>query len=132
MWSGVILAGGVVYSGNGEHSPDTPLYRGEKLYAVDATSGENLWNLTGWYEYGAVADGYLVIYNYGDGRIYCFGKGQTATTVSAPQTVQPQGTPILIQGTITDQSLAKPTWAFRWLEPLQSQTNTWMNGWSTC
>ncbi len=107
MWSGVILAGGVVYSGNGEHSPDTPLYRGEKLYAVDATSGENLWNLTGWYEYGAVADGYLVIYNYGDGRIYCFGKGQTATTVSAPQTVQPQGTPILIQGTITDQSPGK-------------------------
>ena len=106
-WGGVILAGGVVYSANGEHSPDTPLYRGEKIHAVDATTGEYLWNLTGWYEYGAIADGYLVEYNYGDGRIYCFGKGQTATTVTAPQTVGTQGTSILIQGTVTDQSPGK-------------------------
>jgi hypothetical protein len=103
-WGGVILAGGVVMSGNGEHSPDTPLYRGEKLYGVDAVTGERLWGLLGWYEYGAVADGYLAIYNYGEGRIYCIGKGLSATTVTAPLPVQPQGTPILIQGTVTDQS----------------------------
>jgi len=48
-----------------------------------------------------------VEYNYGDGRIYCIGKGQTETTVTAPQTVQAQGTPILIQGTVTDQSPGK-------------------------
>jgi len=33
----------------------------------------------------AVAEGYLVFGNSYDGYIYCFGKGPSATEVSAPQ-----------------------------------------------
>ena len=39
-----------------------------------------------------------------DNQLYCFGKGQSATTVSSPDTAVPKGTPILIKGTVTDQS----------------------------
>jgi hypothetical protein len=60
----------------------------------------------GWYMAGppVAADGYVVSLNGYDNRLYCFGKGQTATTVSAPDVAIPQGTPVLLQGTIKDQS----------------------------
>jgi hypothetical protein len=52
----------------------------------------------------AAADGYVVGMNGYENQIYCFGKGLTATTVSAPVTAVPQGNSVLIQGTVTDQS----------------------------
>jgi hypothetical protein len=52
----------------------------------------------------AVSDGYLVTLNGYDNRIYCFGKGPSATTVSAPQTVPTLGSSVMIKGTVTDQS----------------------------
>jgi hypothetical protein len=55
-----------------------------------------------------IADGYLIGNSENDGIQYCFGKGQTATTVSAPQTTVAAGTSILIQGTVMDQSPAQP------------------------
>ena len=36
--------------------------------------------------------------------IYCFGKGSSATTVSAPQIVPPLGSTVQLTGTVTDQS----------------------------
>ena len=62
---------------------------------------------------GVLADGYLVVANGYDNQLYCYGTGQSATTVSAPDTAIPQGTPVLIQGTVTDQFLARLRSAFQ-------------------
>jgi len=53
---------------------------------------------------GAIADGYLTASNEYDGYMYVFGIGPSATTVTAPQTVVPKGTKVMITGTVTDQS----------------------------
>jgi hypothetical protein len=52
----------------------------------------------------AIADGYIATFNAYDNQIYCFGKGKTATTVSASPKVAVNGSSVLIEGTITDQS----------------------------
>jgi protocatechuate 3,4-dioxygenase beta subunit len=51
-----------------------------------------------------IADGYLLDENTYSGTIYCFGKGQTAMQVSAPDTAVDLGQEIVIKGTILDKS----------------------------
>jgi hypothetical protein len=102
------IADGKVFIVSG-HSHLQPLFRGARLYAIDAETGEELWSSTGWLSAGwrdapAIADGYLLTQNCYDNQIYCFGKGLTETTVTGPEAVQPLGTQVLIKGTITDQS----------------------------
>lgn len=102
------IADGKVFIVSG-HSHLQPLFRGARLYAIDAESGEELWSSTGWLSGGwrnapAIADGYLLTQNCYDNQIYCFGKGLTETTVTGPEAVQPLGTKVLIKGTVTDQS----------------------------
>ena len=81
------------------------LFRGAQLYGINATTGKQVWSVDGFYISAiAVADGYLVAFNGYDNQIYGFGKGQTATSVSTQTFVAPQGTAVLIQGTVTDQS----------------------------
>jgi outer membrane protein assembly factor BamB len=104
FWNGPLIASGVVFAGTGEHSPTQPIIRGEKLFAVDANTGQGLWNINGLLHTDAIADGYLIAYNAYDNRIYCFGKGPSAATVSAPQVAVPKGTAITITGSVTDQS----------------------------
>jgi outer membrane protein assembly factor BamB len=99
-----VVADKKVYIASGDHTANSPLYRGARLRCVNATTGDGIWTILGWYETPIVADGYLVTYNDYDGQIYCFGKGKTATTVTVPDNVQTFGTPILIKGTVTDQS----------------------------
>ncbi len=98
------IADGKVYAPNNEHSPSDPIFRGGRLHCVDAETGEGIWSILGWMVAPAIADGYLVSLNYYDGLIYCFGKGQTAVTVTGPESVQPLGAPVLFKGTVTDQS----------------------------
>ncbi len=124
IWSGTTVADNKVYIGTGEHSPNTPLYKGEQLHAVNADTGEKLWSIKGWYTNPAVADGYLVVFNYGDNRIYCFGKGKTEVTVSASA----NGPTMLIHGKVTDQSPAQPgtgvvpdQYMSQWMEYLHMQ-----------
>ena len=102
------IADGIIYAGNDEHTPSEPITRGWKLHAINATTGEGIWNITGSMAAGAVADGYLTAENRYDGYMYVFGKGKSSTTVSAPQTTVTEGVPVLIQGTVTDQSPAQP------------------------
>jgi hypothetical protein len=54
-----------------------------------------------------MADGYTTA-GAQDGYMYVFGKGKSATTVTAPQTSIPLGTTFLIQGTVLDESPAEP------------------------
>ncbi len=102
------IADGKLFYANGEHSPTEPLARGWRLWALNATTGELIWDISGGGSAGAVADGYLTYDNRYDGYIYVFGKGPSSTTVSAPQTGITAGASAIISGTVLDQSPAKP------------------------
>lgn len=102
------IADGILYYGNGEHSPTEPLARGWRLWALNATTGENLWDISGGGSAGAIADGYLTYDNRYDGYMYVFGEGPSQTTVSAPSTAITAGATAIISGTILDQSPGQP------------------------
>jgi hypothetical protein len=102
---GLTVADGKVFIVSG-HGHVQPLFRGSRLYAIDAQTGKELWSILGNLQSSycsppAIADGYLVTYNEYDGQLYCFGKGQTATTVTVTPGV---GNVVTIQGMVTDQS----------------------------
>jgi hypothetical protein len=103
-YGGVTITKGVVYYGPTEHTPPTPMYRGYKLFAMNATTGEKIWDIPAFFTSIAQADGVLTGYDGYDNQIYAFGKGSSATTVSAPQTEVILGSNVLLQGTVTDQS----------------------------
>ncbi|MBM4400505.1 MAG: hypothetical protein FJ045_00980, partial [Crenarchaeota archaeon] len=42
------VADGKVYAFNNEHSPNTPLYKGNSIYCVDAFTGEEVYKMLGW------------------------------------------------------------------------------------
>ena len=109
IYGAMVIADGKIIVGTNEHSPSMPIWRGEKLHVIDAETGLGVWNISGIYASGrnglaAIADGYLVTANGYDNRIYCFGKGKTATTVTASSKVIAKGDTVLIEGTVTDQS----------------------------
>ncbi|MCW4019101.1 MAG: PQQ-binding-like beta-propeller repeat protein [Candidatus Bathyarchaeota archaeon] len=105
FYAGLTFADGKVYATTGMHGTGVAtLYRGQALYAIDAMSGEQVWNMSGWFEQPAIADGKLVTKNNYNNEIYCFGQGPTQTTVTVPMPVITQGSAVLIQGTVTDQS----------------------------
>lgn len=104
FWDGPIIADGVVFAGTGEETPTQPLTRGNKVFAIDAETGAEIWNISGYMSLRAIADGYLLGYNGYDSKIYCFGKGQTETTISVQDDTVPLGDSVLIKGMITDQS----------------------------
>jgi hypothetical protein len=90
--------------GSSEHSASSPLWRTPGLRCVDATTGEELWKILFWGSDLAIADGILVSWNWYDGQIYAFGKGPSATTVSASPKTTTHGTAVVIEGTVTDQT----------------------------
>jgi hypothetical protein len=102
------IADGKVYISAGHSHGILPQFTGAKMYAVNATDGSLVFSVLGWMQDGwtnapAVADGYLVTENGYDKQIYCFGKGQTETTVTYAPVIG-SSTSILIEGSVTDQS----------------------------
>jgi len=102
---------GVVYLATDEHTVTNPIYVGATLAAINATTGQLIWRLSGypseWAATGsawAVAAGYLTFFNGYNGEIYSVGRGSSATTVTAPQTAITAGTNVVIQGTVMDTS----------------------------
>jgi outer membrane protein assembly factor BamB len=104
IWYGPLVADGVVFCGTGEETPTQPLTRGNRVFAVDTETGEEIWHIAGYMSLKAVAEGVLIGYNGYDSQIYCFGKGPSATTVTAPKTEVTHGQKLVIEGTVTDQS----------------------------
>ena len=109
-----LIADGKMYIYNAEHSPDSPNNRGWATHCINATTGELIWKVMiaggGWFGGSsaelAVADGYLTL-GGNDGYMYVFGRGKTATTVTAsPKTIS-NGAQVLIEGTVLDQSPAQ-------------------------
>ena len=101
---GITIADNKIVAATNEHSANTPLYRGEKMYVIDLNTSDTLWSALGWWQIPVVANGYVLGVNQYDGRIYAFGKGPSAVSVSAPDTDIAMGQGITIKGTVTDIS----------------------------
>ena len=126
-WHGAAKAAdGKLYVYNGEHTPSQPVTRGWRLYCLNATTGEHFWDIpigeliwnTIWFGLGgipgsrifqgAIGEGYLLHTNEYDGYLYAFGKGKSATTVTAPDVLVSKGSGVVIKGTVLDLSPAQP------------------------
>lgn len=103
-YNGFTIADGKIFVSNDEHSPDSVLWRGAKLYALNTTDGKEVWSISGMLRNPVVADGLLTALNSYDGKVYTFGKGPSATTVAAPIAAVQVGQKFTITGTVTDQS----------------------------
>jgi hypothetical protein len=103
-----VIADGKVYIGTTEHSPNQPLYKGAIYACMNATTGKEIWALTGMGsgmyvgQNDLVADGYFVYLNIYDMQIYSLGKSASQLTVDAPSAAITQGQSLVIRGTITD------------------------------
>ena len=104
FWSAVKIADGKVYAYTTEHSPSQPITRGWYLFCLNVTTGQQIWAINGYMTPGAIADGYLVASNAYNGYTYVFGKGESATTVNAPDIGVQVGTEVTIRGTVMDMS----------------------------
>jgi hypothetical protein len=103
--TGMSFADGKLYATTNEHTPDSPYWLGSAMYCINATTGDFICKMPGWWSASpAIADGYALDHNCYDGKIYCFGKGQTSVTVTAPDTAVTQGQRIVIKGTVMDES----------------------------
>jgi outer membrane protein assembly factor BamB len=105
------IADGKLYTVCGEHSPTQPLWRGQNLRCINATTGEDIWKILGFFggmspteSNTIMADGIVVGLNLFDSEVYAFGKGPSATTVTASPKVSVHGTNVLIEGSVTDQT----------------------------
>ena len=105
------VADGKIYVFNNEHSPNAPLFRGNKVYALDAFTGEEIWSMFGWSgqtggqggSTAVLADGCLSYYNYYDNCMYVVGKGSSATTIAASPKISTFGK-VVIEGKVIDTS----------------------------
>lgn len=106
------IADDKVYAFNNEHSPNTPYYKGEKVFCINATTGEEIWSIYGWAgqtggrgtSTAVIADGFFSYYNYYDNQVYCIGKGPSETTIETPLTAINLGETLMVTGIVTDQS----------------------------
>jgi outer membrane protein assembly factor BamB len=111
----VRIADGKVYIYDGEHSPDQPRDRGWGLWCINATNGEIIWDIAmfgstmfGHYpSTGPIVDGYM-LFPSTLGIQFVFGKGKSATTVTAAPKTIANGDSVVIEGTVLDQSPAQP------------------------
>jgi len=103
-----VIADGKVYTRNTEHTATQPLTRGWSTHCIDAFTGEGIWNITGYGDVNAIAEGYLVVDTDYFGQTIVYGKGKSSTTVTAPDVAVPKGTAFTIKGTLLDQSTAQP------------------------
>jgi outer membrane protein assembly factor BamB len=103
-----VIADGKVYVGTTEHSPGSPYYKDAQYRCINATTGEEIWTMTGWGTgmyvgmYDVVADGYFVYLNCYDMQVYSVGKGPSQTTVTASPKVSVNGDKVLVEGMVLD------------------------------
>jgi hypothetical protein len=87
-----------------EHSYTHPIIRGPCLRCINLTDGTEIWSILDFGTGGALADGILLSSNSQDNMIYAYGRGPSATTVTASPKVSVHGSSIVIEGTVTDQT----------------------------
>jgi len=104
------IGNGVIYDVTVEHTITDPIYKGATAEALNATTGQQLWQLSAYVSGSftgtsfAIADGFATFFNGYDDQIYNVGQGPSATTVTAPDVGVSTSTPIVIKGTVMDVS----------------------------
>jgi hypothetical protein len=104
FYGSMVAADGILLAHNQEHTEQSPLFRGEDMYAINASTGQTIWMIKGQFKETTVAGGIIVAPNLLDGQIYAFGKGPSAMTVTAPDVGVTTSTPVTITGTVMDVS----------------------------
>jgi hypothetical protein len=112
MISGIADGKVYVYSQQHGNGAQSPYYKGEMIWVLNATTGQQIWSIPfqgpndggPGYPEGSIADGEYVNQNMYDNQIYAFGQGPSATTVTAPNVAATAGTPVVIRGTVLDVS----------------------------
>ena len=106
-----LIADGIVYIYNGNHGNGNPIYKGETITALNATTGAEIWSEQAEVQVGGfedleipVADGCLVYLNCYNMEVTCIGQGPSATTLQTPLNGVTQGGRLVIQGTVMDTS----------------------------
>jgi len=98
------VSNGVAYLPVG-HEYNPPLFHGAQLLALNLTNGKLIWSeLDFSVESTEISYGIVLSRNAYDNQIYAFGKGPSATTVTAPDIGVTTATPITITGTVMDVS----------------------------
>jgi hypothetical protein len=104
VFSSSCTSNGIAYLTVG-HEYDPPLFRGAQIIGVNITNGADVWNeLDTSVTSTAIAYGKLVSLNAYDNQLYCFGKGPSDTTVTAPDVGVTTNTPVTLRGTVMDVS----------------------------
>ncbi|MCW4007996.1 MAG: PQQ-binding-like beta-propeller repeat protein [Candidatus Bathyarchaeota archaeon] len=98
------MADGKLFLSEG-HMYTPPMHPAYRL-AINCTDGTLVWKILQYSStcVGPIADGFLISWNSFDNQIYCFGKGPTATTVTASPSVSVEGSSVLVTGTVMDKS----------------------------
>ncbi len=101
------IGSGIVYINTAEHTVETPIYKGALIRAINATTGQEVWTISGIVgesSRSAIADGYSIFCNGYDNRVYSVGRGPSTTTVSAPSLAAASSQSVVISGTVMDIS----------------------------
>jgi hypothetical protein len=135
---GMLMVGGNIYAyaGYSVLYQMNPIPRFNMMTCTNATTGDITYTLNGGVFPIAAANGYVIGLGINDGNMYCIGKGQTSTTVTAQQQV---GGSVLIQGSVLDQSPAQPNMPAIsdanmsvWMDYLNMQNSTLLNAPPAC
>jgi hypothetical protein len=105
-WANPAITSDKVYASTGEHTFTNPRYMGNRMYCIDDNTGQEIWSIAGSWGGKSVGENKLLAYSDYTGEMFCFGRGPTATTVTAPENVVQKGIQVLIKGSVTDQSPA--------------------------
>ena len=106
---GVVVADDKCYWTTGVWHPVAVMQRGDKMFCVDAHTGDHIWNITGMYDSAVTANGVTIGFNMYDNTFYTYGKGPSKTTVSVSPSVVEAGQSALIEVMVTDESAAAKT-----------------------
>jgi outer membrane protein assembly factor BamB len=99
------VAGGELFVPEG-HMYSPPLFHGAQQLALNLTNGKLVWSINAFdvTSAPAISDGIMATLNAYDNQIYAYGKGPSATTVTAPDVGVTTATPVTITGTVMDIS----------------------------
>jgi outer membrane protein assembly factor BamB len=107
--SNPVVADGKIYVSTSERTPLEPKPIGDRLFCLNATSGEEIWKIDFSGGTKAVAEGMLLATNEYNGVLYCFGRGPTSVDVSASPNIVTEGSKVFIEGYVLDQSPGHPS-----------------------
>ncbi|XHH09685.1 MAG: PQQ-binding-like beta-propeller repeat protein [Candidatus Bathyarchaeia archaeon] len=106
----LFVSGDKIYFGTLEHSALEPKPRGGPFLCLNATDGsvifeaDGLFRQTRWGGRAIMGDSIIATQDTYDQQIYAIGKGPSTMTLTTPDTAVTANTPVIIKGTVMDNS----------------------------